>query len=259
MRVLLLLVVYALVLSALLARRGVRAAARTQAPPLEPPVPGAPAAPKPLHILVLGATGGTGRELVTRGIARGHSVTALVRDPARLTAPDPRLRVLTGDALDAVAVATAVRGQDAVLCALGHRNFLGPTHVLSDATRTLLAAMETHGVRRLVVETALGLGDSAFRMGLWYTLVVLPLVLPFYFWDKARQERIIARSRADWTIVRPGALTDGPATGAYRSGPGASVGGLVRTHAISRADTAEFMLDQLATTAELRRAPGIAG
>jgi putative NADH-flavin reductase len=155
-------------------------------------------------------------------------------------------------------VATAVQGQDAVLCALGHRKYLGPTRILSDATQTLLAAMETHGVRRLVVETALGVGDSAFRMGLLYTLIVLPLVLPFYFWDKARQERLVAESRADWTIVRPGALTDGRATGVFRRGPGASVGGLVRTHSISRADTAEFMLDQLATSAELRRAPGIA-
>lgn len=256
MRVLLLLVVYGVILSTLLARRGVRAAAPA-APTTTPPTP-SPAPGAPLRILVLGATGGTGKEIVARARARGHAVTALVRDPARLGAPDRRLIVLTGDALDAAAVDAAVQSQDAVLCALGHRQFLGASRILSSATGNVIAAMERNGVRRLVVETALGIGDSAFRMGLLYTVIVIPLVLPFYFWDKTRQERLVAASATAWTIVRPGALTDGPATGAFRVGAGASVGGLVRTHAISRADVAEFMLDALSNDAFVGQAPGVA-
>jgi putative NADH-flavin reductase len=256
LRILLLLIVYGVILSALLARRGVRAG--VPAGPATPPPPPAPAPATPLRILVLGATGGTGREIVARALARGHAVTALVRDPARLGAPDRRLKVLTGDALDAAAVDAAVQGQDAVLCALGHRQFLGASRILSAATANVVVAMERNGVRRLVVETALGIGDSAFRMGLLYTVIVIPLVLPFYFWDKTRQERLVAASTLAWTIVRPGALTDGPATGAFRVGAGAGVGGLVRTHAISRADVAEFMLDALSSDAFVRQAPGVA-
>ena len=76
--------------------------------------------------------------------------------------------------------------------------------------------METHGVRRLVCETSLGVGDSAGRLGLSYTFFVVPVILPFYFWDKARQERAIAASHVEWVIVRPGALTSGERRVRYR-------------------------------------------
>lgn len=157
--------------------------------------------------------------------------------------------------LDAASVASAMRGQDAVLCALGHRRYLGPSRILSEGTRNILAAMEGSGVRRLVCETSLGIGDSAARMGLYYTLFVIPVILPFYFWDKCRQERLIAGSDRDWIIVRPGALTDGPGRGSCREGHG--IRSLVLTPRISRADVAAFMLDQLASGSHLRGAPGI--
>jgi hypothetical protein len=115
--------------------------------------------------------------------------------------------------------------------------------------------MAAHGVPRFVCETSLGIGDSAGRMGLYYTLFVIPVILPFYFWDKTRQERLIAGSDAEWVIVRPGVLTDGAKRGSYRHG--LRVGSFLKTVRISRADVAEFMLDQLASDTYLRTAPGV--
>jgi putative NADH-flavin reductase len=207
------------------------------------------------RVLIVGATGGTGRHLVAQALERGYEVTALVRNPAALAVGHARLRVVQGDVLDAAVVAQAVQGQDAVISALGHKRFLGPTRILSGGTRHLLRAMEAHGVRRFVCETSLGIGDSAGRMGLTYTLFVIPVILPFYFWDKTRQEAAIASSGVEWVVVRPGALTDGAARGAWRSGRG--LGSFVSTVRISRADVAHFMLDQATDGAHVGSAVGV--
>ena len=148
-----------------------------------------------------------------------------------------------------------MRGQEAVLSALGHKRYFYPTRILSEGTRNILHSMETHGVPRLVCETSLGIGDSAGRMGLYYTLFVIPVILPFYFWDKTRQERMIARSHVEWVIVRPGVLTNGDKRGRVRHGR--DVGGFLLTVRISRADVADFMLSQMASDIYLRTAPGV--
>lgn len=244
-----LFVLYAVLLSVALGRAGVRSATTATTPAAS--TPGA----KPQRVLIIGATGGTGRQLVTQALDRGLAVTALVRDPSRLRLEHPQLTIVQGDVLDEAAIAAVMRGQDAVLCALGHKRFFYPTRILSDGTRNILRAMGTHDVPRLVCETALGLGDSAGRMGLYYTLFVIPVILPWYFWDKTRQERLIASSGVDWVIVRPAALTDDAARGRVRHG--LHIGGLLLTARISRADVAGFMLDQLESDTYLRQAPGL--
>ena len=88
-----------------------------------------------------------------------------------------------------------MRGQEAVLSALGQGGTSIRLASSRKGTRNILRAMEAHGVQRLVCETSLGIGDSAGRMGLYYTLFVIPAILPFYFWDKTRQERVIAESQ----------------------------------------------------------------
>jgi putative NADH-flavin reductase len=208
-----------------------------------------------MRLLIVGATGGTGRELVKQALERGHEVTAFVRNPARLPVRHERLGVAQGNVLDFASVEAAVRGQEAVLCALGHKRFFYPTRILSDGTRNLIRAMEQHGVRRLVCETALGIADSWGRMGLYYTLFVGVFILPFYFHDKIRQESLIRRSSLDWVIVRPGVLTNGKKRGVYRHGP--HVGHWLWTVRISRADVADFMLAQLTDDTYLRQAVGV--
>lgn len=246
MIVLLFFLAYSLALSAALARKGYRSSdAGSKWAPTQ----------LPKRVLIIGATGGTGRQIVEQALERGYTVTALVRSPSKLQLKHPRLSIIQGDVLDEDAVDRAIAGQDAVLCALGHKQFFYPTRILSEGTRNILRAMETHGVARLVCETSLGIGDSAGRMGLYYTFFVIPLILPFYYWDKTRQERLIARSNVEWVIVRPGALTNGEKQRHLRESGHA--GGFVRTVRISRADVADFMLDQLAPGTHLRTALGV--
>lgn len=245
MTLFLVFLLYGMVLSVGLRRRGLPSMAGEAAP-----MPGA----QPTRVLIVGATGGTGRQLVEQALERGHVVTALARDPSALHVEHPRLTVVRGNVLDYPSVEAAVRGQDAVVSALGHKQFFRPTRTLSEGTRNILRAMETHGVRRFVCETSLGIGSSAGRMGLYYTFFVIPAILPFYFWDKTRQERLIAASSVDWVVVRPGALTNGAKRRSYRSG---AVGSFLWTVRISRADVADFMLNQMSDDAYLRTASGV--
>src|ERR1700674_5233463 len=182
MTLLLLFIVYAIALAVGLARGGLRSVTEISA---------APSGGRLTRVLIVGATGGTGRQLLAQALERGYVVTALVRDPATLSVEHPHLTVVRGDALDYSTVEKAVRGQDAVISALGHKRFFVPTRILSEGTRNVLRAMETHSVRRFVCETSLGIGDSVGRMGLYYSLFVIPVVLPLYFWDKTRQEQLI--------------------------------------------------------------------
>ncbi len=246
MTLVLLFASYAIVLAVALWRAGYSAQA---------PRRGGTAHRDPARVLIVGATGGTGRELVAQALERGFAVTALVRDPTRLRVEHPRLTVVRGDVLDAASVEAAMSGQDAVLSALGHKRYFYPTRILSSGTRNIVRAMESHGVRRVVCETSLGIGDTAGRLGLWYTFFVIPVILPFYFWDKTRQERVIAESGLEWVIVRPGALTNGDRKGRVREGRG--VGSFLWTVRISRADVAAFMLSQLVSDTYLGAAPGV--
>jgi putative NADH-flavin reductase len=245
MALLLLFVVYAVALTVALARAGHRSRrVNSGETPRRPPT----------RVLVVGATGETGRQLVAQALERGLAVTALVRDPARLAVVHPRLTVMRGDVLDQTSVDAAVRGQEAVVSALGHKRYYPPNRILSEGTRNLLRAMETHGVHRFVCETSLGVGDSAGRLGMYYTFFTIPVVLPFYYWDKTRQEQLIAASSVEWVIVRPGLLNNGAKRGRYRHG---RVGSFLWTVRISRADVADFMLNQLSSDTYLRTAPGV--
>ena len=247
MKLLLIFLLYAIAVSIGLGRKGLRwsGASAIDAVP----------ARNPSRVLIVGATGGTGRKLVEQALERGYVVTALARDPSKLQISHPQFHVRRGDVLDYSSLEAAVSGQNAVLSALGHKHFFGPTQILSDGTRNLLRAMEAHGVERFLCETSLGIGNTAGRMGLYYTLFVIPVILPFYFWDKTRQERLIASSRVNWVIVRPAVLTDGPKRGALRHGR--NVGSFLSTVRVSRADVANFMLNQLTDNTYLKGAPGV--
>lgn len=246
MTLLLVLFVYAIALGVGLARAGVRSVTKVAVVTSRGPS---------TRLLILGATGGTGRQLLAQALDRGYLVTALVRNPANLLAEHPHLTVARGDVLDYASVEKAVQGQDAVISALGHKRFFAPTRILSEGTRNVLRAMAAHGVRRFVCETSLGIGDSAGRMGLYYSLFVIPFVLPFYFWDKTRQERLIAASRLEWVIVRPAVLTNAGMRGAYRHGR--STGSFLWTARIARADVADFMLKQVVQDSYLGTAVGV--
>ena len=245
---LLILIPYALVLSALLWRK---APVRKMGKPISR------GWGNRMRVLVIGATGATGRQLVQQALNQGHQVTAFVRNPSKLQIEHANLRVVKGDVLDYASVESAMHGQSAVLSALGHKRFFYPNKIQSDGMRNILRAMKACDVPRLICETALGIGNSVGRLGLPHTFFILPLILPFYMWDKLRQEDLIIASDRDWVIVRPGILKNGEARGNYRHGP--KVGNYFWPVSIRRADVADFMLKQLTDDAYVGGAPGVAG
>lgn len=194
-------------------------------------------------ILVIGASRGVGLETVKCALAAGHAVRAFARQAASIAIDAPLLEKVDGDALDKAAVTAALAGVDAVIQSLGApksaASMFAGTTLFSRATRILLDAMQAGGPRRLVTVTGFGAGDSRGHGGFLYDAVMFPLVLKRVYDDKDVQEQMIRASGLEWTIVRPGLLTGGPATGRARV--------LVdpkdwRTGSVSRADVAEFLV-----------------
>lgn len=204
-----------------------------------------------MKLIVFGATGGTGQQLVTQALAQGHAVTAFVRRPEMMTTQHAALTVVQGDVTAAAAVAAAMAGHEVVLSALGTRG--GPA-VLPDGTRKILEAMAQAGIRRSLWVSSFGAGDSLKQMGWLAQTLIVKGLLRQAIEEKNAQERIIMASGGDWIIARPGGLTDGPLTGQYRvTGPGDKVG----QPSISRADVADFMLKNLVDTRYICKAVGL--
>ena len=208
-----------------------------------------------MNILIIGSTGGTGKQLVSQALDRDHSVTAFARKASKIKITHENLKVIEGDVLDVDSLNKAIAGQDAVLCALGHKRWFYPTKILSKGTKNIIDEMEKNNVKRFICETSLGLGKSVGKMGLYYTFFVIPIILPFYFWDKRKQESVVQLSSLDWTIIRPGALNNRKPRGKYRHG--LNVGNWFYTVGISRADVADFMLNQLEDKKYFHSAAGV--
>ncbi|MGH8251382.1 MAG: NAD(P)-dependent oxidoreductase [Steroidobacteraceae bacterium] len=205
-----------------------------------------------MKLAIFGSTGSVGRELVKQALEQGHEVTAFARDPAKLGIEHPRLRTVQGNAMDVTSVERAVRGQDAVLCALGAGR---KGQVRAEGTRNILRAMEATGVRRLICQSTLGAGDSHGNLNFFWKYVMFGLLLRTAYADHEEQEKYVERSSVDWTLVRPAALADGERTGEYRHGFGGGVRNLQLK--ISRADVADFMLKQLTDDRYVHRTPGL--
>jgi putative NADH-flavin reductase len=196
----------------------------------------------PKKLLIIGATGGTGRSLVEQGLDSGHHVTAFVRNPDKVTQHHDCLRVVAGDAASgAPSLSQAMRGQDAVLSALGRGQSFKADSLIQRSVPHLLAAMQEHRVRRLVFISALGVAETVQEIPLPVRLFQR-LLLRDIVADKAAGEALIRRSGLEWTIVHPALLTNGPLTGTYRAGERLKLRGFPT---ISRADTAHFLLSQL--------------
>jgi putative NADH-flavin reductase len=194
-------------------------------------------------LLVIGASQGIGLETVKCALAAGHDVRAFARGAAQIAIEDAKLTKITGDALDAAAVADAVKGADAVIQSLGAPKtalaVLAGTTLFSKATRILVDAMKAAGVHRLVAVTGMGAGDSRGHGGFLYDALMFPLVLKRIYDDKDVQEQMIRASGLEWTIARPGLLTGGAATGRMRvlaDRKDWQVG------SVRRADVADFLL-----------------
>jgi putative NADH-flavin reductase len=207
-----------------------------------------------VKILVFGATGATGKQVVTQAFSQGHTVTAFVRKPELLPVIDPRLRLIVGDTTrDSSTIAEAVRGQDFVVSALGRSQKLKSENLIARSMRLIVPAMEQQGVRRLVLMSAFGVGDSHTEAP-FIPRIIYGVLLKDIFADKKAAEDRVRLSSLDWTIVYPVMLTDGPLTGNYRVGTRLELKGVPK---ISRADVAHFMLAEATARAFVHKVAAI--
>lgn len=193
-----------------------------------------------MKVIVFGATGSVGREIVAQALADGYSVTAFSRDPQRLSLQHARLQLAKGDVRDGGDVRVAVAGHDAVICALG-AGLKGDLR--APGTLNIISAMQHHGLRRLVCLSTLGVGDSAVHLNFYWKYIMFGLLLRRAFRDHVAQEQHVVASGLDWTLVRPSAYTDGPRTNTVQHGFGTEKRRLSLT--VSRADVAAFTLATL--------------
>jgi putative NADH-flavin reductase len=207
-----------------------------------------------MKLVIFGATGTVGRQVVAQALEQGHTVTAFARNLTKLDIQHPHLGFAQGDVMDASAVEQAIRGQDAVVCVLGAGKQLKST-IRSEGTRQIIQAMEKVGMRRLICLSTLGTGDSWGNLDFYWKYVMFGFILRQVFADHERQEALVRNSNLDWTIVRPGALTDGPLTGHYRHSFPSSDRNIALQ--VSRADVADFILKQLSDQSSLHQTPSL--
>ena len=202
-----------------------------------------------MNLVVLGATGRTGRLVVEQALAAGHIVTALVRSPEKLAIRNSNLRVVTGKATDAGDVARAMVGADAVISTLG-----GGGSVIVDSTRAIVEAAHKTGVKRVVVLSSFFVERD--RLGALSRLLT-GLGAGSKIKDKIAGEQLLRQSDLDWTIVYASPLTDGPATGFVE----VPVKGTKRQiwDRISRSDVAAWLVQAATSTQYSRRSVGISG
>lgn len=205
-----------------------------------------------MKLIVFGATGSVGRQLVKQALAQGHHVTAFARSPAALALEHPNLTLRAGDVLNQEAVTSALVNHDAVLIALGAGR---KGTVRSVGTQHVVHAMQQSGIRRLVCMSTLGAGDSRALLNFFWKRIMFGFLLKHAYADHEAQEGIVRDSNLDWTVVRPGAFTKGPRTGAYKHG---FLDAQEKIESkISRADVASFMLGQLNDLTYLHKTPAL--
>jgi putative NADH-flavin reductase len=205
----------------------------------------------PKGIAVLGASGGVGRRVVERLLARGHRVTGQTRDARKLADLKDRINVMAFEPTDESALSRFVTGQDAIVFALGIDR-LGRTTLFSETTEKLIAAMQAAGVRRLVAVTGIGAGETRGHGGFLYDRIIFPLFPRHRYADKDRQEALISGSGLDWTILRPAPFAD------KVSGPmqvHTAIGPEVRLTAVTRDEVAEMIVEELETGPFLQQRP----
>jgi len=203
-----------------------------------------------MKLVVFGATGNTGREVVKQALAKGHEVSAFVRDADALGELRERVHVVVGDTTaDPARVEGAIQGQDVVVSALGRRKSFRSDDLIEKSMAAIVPAMRRSGVRRIFVVSACGVG-ATHRQAPLLPRIMFRLLLTDIFADKAVGEAMLRASGFDWTILYPTLLTDAPLGGRYRVGEQLELSGVPK---IARADVAHFIVSHLEGDAYVRR------
>lgn len=205
------------------------------------------------RILIFGATGGTGQELVKQALEQNYEVTAFVRSKQKMKFSNAHLRFFEGDVLNYDDVLSATNHQDVVFCNLG-MPALDKSTLRTDGTSNIIKAMKNNGIGRFICQTSLGFGDSKEVLPWHMKYLIVPFILKNAFKDHELQEKVITQSNLHWTIVRPGNMTNGKITKHYKHGFEPSEKIKLK---VSRADVAHFMLSQIDNVQYLNKKVGI--
>ena len=196
-----------------------------------------------MNILIIGATGQVGQLTTDAALAAGHSVTAFGRSTDKIDAPRDRLSVFSGDVLKLADVREAMDGQDVVILTFGAPmnadTLLHEPDLCKDGTAHVVDAMADAGVKRLVCQTMIGVGNSKDHGRFIFRNLIRPVLLGRIAEDREAQEEIVRSSYTQWTIVRPTELNDDAQTGGYRVLEDLEG---VTAKTIARADVAEFLV-----------------
>ena len=205
-----------------------------------------------MKITLFGATGGTGSHVLKGALDAGHTVTTLVRTPAKLTLTHPLLTIIQGDITKPQQVADAVAGADAVISTLGPANNR-PTFTISAGMKNILTAMKQHGVKRLIATAGAGVGNPQDQAGGFdkFMNILLRAFSKYVVLDMEQVAAMVRESSLDWTIARAPMLLDQPGTGKPTGrylGPGFNP-------RLPREDFAAFILTELEKGEWVQRAP----
>jgi uncharacterized protein YbjT (DUF2867 family) len=216
-----------------------------------------------MNIIVFGPTGGTGRAVIAKMLADGHTVTAFARDPSKLS-PAPGLTIVKGDAMNPADVKHAIPGHDTVVISLGNPQLaiaisLGarrttPADICEIGTRNIVAALGPTSPVRVLAVTSFGVGDTRDKMQIAFK-IFSQLLLREAMADKERQEAVLKASDLDYVLVQPVGLTDTPASGDWV----ASAKGETRKMRMSRKDVAAFIADEIANPLYHRQTVALSG
>ena len=207
-----------------------------------------------MKLIIFGASGKTGHELVKQALAQGHLVAAFVRNPSKLKITHPNLKVIQGDIVNYKIVEEAVKQQDAVLSALGAASPFKFDQSVVDGMANIIKAMEAKGITRLIYMSAILVKETRNNAG-FVIRYIAPKLLSTEIAGHEARESMIKQSKLQWTIVRPCTLTNGKHLAQFRSGENVSSSGF--TVMISRADVADFMLRQLNDNEFVRKTPSV--
>lgn len=200
-----------------------------------------------MKVIVFGASGKTGAMVVEKAKAAGHEVTAFSHGGNE--PPPSDVRIISGDASDANAVRRAVAGQDAVIATIGGSTPWKDSGLEARTAEAIITGMKAEGVRRLIIVSAMGVGDSADQASFIYGKLLIPTMIRGVVKDKTHMEDEVDASGLEFVIARPAMLSDDPENGALRVVPEPQKANHAR-----RGDLAQFLVDQLTSDAHLGQA-----
>lgn len=198
-----------------------------------------------MNIIIFGATGKTGQELVTQSLEKGYKVTAVVRNPAKMTITHPHLTIEKGDLTNDTDVTRILKAQsyDAVFSALGAKTPFQKDPILTKATKNIIQAAAENRINKFIHVSFIGVRKESSQLGILYKYIV-PVVMKNLIADHREKEAVLANSGLNWIAVQPPILTSGAKTGHYIHEQQINKG-ISSTKKLSRANLADFMIQQL--------------